>query len=66
MDSAELRRRLNAAGYDTEAIDRLSIELRVDLLTILAGWAPTLAEILAQPPFKRLPWWQRWWRTIWR
>lgn len=62
MTSTELRRRLDAAGYDTEAIDALSAELKVDLITILAGWEPTLAAITAQPKPARPPWWRRLWR----
>ena len=64
MTSAELRRRLDAAGYDLAAVDQLSGELKVDLVAILAGWTPTLVELMSTPPtlVRRLPWWRRLWR----
>lgn len=77
---AELRRRLDAEGYDTAAIDKLGLDLKVDLLAILAGWAPVLEAVMRpEVPILRgetipvaLPLprpkgrWRRFWDWLWR
>jgi hypothetical protein len=62
LTGLQLRWKLETMGYDVEKIDRLAAELRIDLLEILAGWAPILVEALRAPKkrgfFRRLLWWR--------
>jgi len=66
LSPEELRRKLDNAGYDLPQIDVLGAALKIDLVAILAGWAPVLARLaddlppsLAPPPLLRLPWYRR-------
>jgi hypothetical protein len=62
ITALELRWRLETRGYEVDKIDWLSRELKVDLLEILAGWAPVIAEVMRRPT--KLPWWKRWWTRL--
>jgi hypothetical protein len=56
ITAIELRWRLADEGYDVEKIEELSTYLKVDLLEILAGWAPALAKVMRTP---KVSWWRR-------
>jgi hypothetical protein len=63
ITALELRWRLETRGYEVEKIDWLSRELKVDLLEILAGWAPVIVEVMRKPAPPA--WWKKllfWWR----
>jgi hypothetical protein len=59
LTPAEVRRRLDAAGYDVARIDGLSKDLGLDLFEFLAAWTPLLVE---EPPPAKPAWWIRAWR----
>ncbi len=61
LDAAEVRRRLDAAGYDVPRIEGLSETLGLDLFEFLAAWVPALEEPKPVPPAKPT-WWIRFWR----
>lgn len=58
LTALELEWKLRDAGYDTDKLEELGKRLDVDLLEILAGWAPVLADIMATP---KASWWRRLW-----
>jgi len=67
LDAAEVRRRLDAAGYDVARIEGLGETLGLDLFGFLAAWAPILIEEQAaqpQPPPPQAAWWRRLWRWM--
>lgn len=59
LNAAEVRRRLDAAGYDVPQIEGLGTTLGLDLFEFLAAWAPILVDEVPSPP---APWWKRFWR----
>lgn len=63
ISAGELRRRLVASGYDVGQVDKLGQTLGVDLLPILAGWAPVLVDMMRPWQPRRRRWWQ-WWQWI--
>jgi hypothetical protein len=56
MTGLELRRRLDEAGYDLDAIDQVGNELHIDLTEVLAAWTPTILQITQGD---KLSWWRR-------
>ncbi len=65
LDAAEVRRRLDAAGYDVARIEGLSTTLGLDLFEFLAAWTPLVFDKDAAqqpPPATKPPWWRRLWR----
>lgn len=59
LTAIELGWKLKEKGYDLEKLEELSKMMGVDLLEILAGWAPILVDVL-KPNRRSL------WRRIWR
>jgi hypothetical protein len=62
LTAIELGWRLKEAGYDVDKVEDLGRVLGIDLLEILAGWAPVLVNVL-RPPAKQ-PWWRRLWKWM--
>lgn len=59
LTAIELGWRLKEAGYDLDKLEELGRLMGVDLLEILAGWAPVLVDVL-KPANRR-----SWWRWLW-
>jgi hypothetical protein len=68
LDAAEVRRRLDAAGYDVARIEGLGETLGLDLFSFLAAWSPLVFDQeLNQPlppPLAKPAWWLRLWRWM--
>lgn len=57
MTGLEMRRGLDAAGYDLDQIDQLGQTLGLDLPALLAAWTPAILQITTPP--QRPNWWRR-------
>ena len=67
LDAAEVRRRLDAAGYDVARIEGLSETLGLDLFDFLAAWTPLVFDegaMQPEPPPAKPAWWTRLWRWM--
>jgi hypothetical protein len=56
----ELGWKLREAGYDPDKLIELGQIMGIDLLEILAGWAPVLVKVLSP---QRMTWWE--WLKSW-
>jgi hypothetical protein len=56
----ELGWKLREAGYDPDKLAELGQIMGIDLLEILAGWAPVLVKVLSP---QRMTWWE--WLKSW-
>jgi hypothetical protein len=50
MTSIELRAKLDEIGYDVDAIDGVSRDLGLDVMALLAAWAPAILRAAGRRP----------------